>query len=91
MIWGAVQAITLVAALIWAQPRASTPPFALAVIALVSIAYIYFGWRLREHAAGVRITAIILSAFALFSFPVGTILGIYGLWVLFKHRELAPR
>ena len=31
-----------------------------------------------------RILAIVLSAFRLISFPFGTILGIYGLWVLFN-------
>lgn len=33
-----------------------------------------------------RIFAIVMSALGLFSIPFGTLLGIYGLWVLF-HKE----
>ncbi|HYO51634.1 hypothetical protein [Archangium sp.] len=35
-----------------------------------------------------RITGLVLSAFALLNFPIGTALGAYGLWILLHHREL---
>ena len=41
------------------------------------------GWKmLKEKSAG-RIWGIIASIIALFSFPLGTALGVYGLWFLF--------
>ena len=36
-----------------------------------------------------RILAIVLSAFRLISFPFGTVLGVYGLWVLFNKETEA--
>lgn len=53
--------------------------------ALLALAYAWTGWRLRLHDARVRVLAILLSAFALISFPVGTLLGIYGLWALLRR------
>jgi hypothetical protein len=40
------------------------------------------GWGLMERRPWARTLAIVLGVLALFSFPVGTALGIYTLWVL---------
>lgn len=44
------------------------------------------GWGLLTGKGWARILAIILSAIRLISFPVGTALGAYGLWVLFQKE-----
>jgi hypothetical protein len=61
---------------------------ALAVIAL-SIPGIIAGiglLRLREWA---RIMGIVLSALNLLHIPLGTIIGVYGLWVLLNNQTVA--
>jgi len=47
------------------------------------------GWGLLSYKPWARIVAIILSALGLINVPVGTILGIYGLWVLFSKETEA--
>jgi|SRR6516225_2418483 hypothetical protein len=44
-----------------------------------------YGLLKREHWA--RVLTIVLSFLALFNFPFGTALGIYGLWVLFPAQS----
>lgn len=44
------------------------------------------GIGLRKFGNWARILTIILSMVGLFSFPLGTILGIYALWVLLKSE-----
>ncbi|MGE3342718.1 MAG: hypothetical protein AB7L71_04705 [Vicinamibacterales bacterium] len=51
---------------------------------LVGIPGIITGWGLLNYKPWARIVAIILSAIRLINVPVGTALGIYGLWVLFN-------
>ena len=66
---------------------------ALPIIALVGICVAVFflilaapsiigGWGLLKFRPWARILVIIISIFHLFSFPFGTALGVYGLWVL---------
>jgi hypothetical protein len=52
----------------------------------VGIPGIITGWGLLTTKSWARIVGIILSAVRLISFPIGTALGIYGLWVLF-HKD----
>lgn len=40
------------------------------------------GWGLLERQSWARILALILGFLSLFHFPIGTVLGIYTLWVL---------
>src|SRR5580658_6409112 len=40
------------------------------------------GWGLMERQSWARVLAIVFGIFALFHFPLGTVLGIYTLWVL---------
>jgi hypothetical protein len=47
------------------------------------------GWGLLNFRPWARILGIVLSAINLLNFPFGTLLGIYGLWVLLsKETEL---
>lgn len=58
--------------------------------ALLVAVYFFVGIRLRAHDPRLRIPAMVLCVLALLSFPFGTLLGIYGLWVMLrKPREAA--
>ena len=45
--------------------------------------YLFAGFKMRKVQAVGRTLGIVGSILALFSFPLGTALGIYGLWFLF--------
>jgi hypothetical protein len=55
-----------------------------ALIALISIPGIIAGVGLLKFRPWARMLGIVLSALDLLHVPLGTILGIYGLWVLLK-------
>jgi len=57
--------------------------FILAAMGAVSI---LGGWGLLKHQEWARILIIILSILSLPGVPVGTALGVYGLWVLFNEE-----
>lgn len=42
------------------------------------------GWGLLKKRSWSRILVIIMAIINIFSFPLGTALGVYALWVLFK-------
>jgi hypothetical protein len=64
----------------------------LVVLALVAAAaYAWTGVHLRDRDPRARTPAIALCVLALFSFPVGTALGGYGLWVLLRRRTAAAQ
>ena len=46
------------------------------------------GYGLITKKAWSRIIGIILSCFSLLSIPIGTAIGIYGLWILFKDETI---
>ena len=50
----------------------------------LSLPSIVIGWGLYRLRPWSRIAGIVLSIVSLISFPFGTILGVYGLWVLFS-------
>jgi hypothetical protein len=50
---------------------------------LVSLPGIIVGWGLLKFRSWARILGIVLCALHLINIPIGTALGIYGLWVLF--------
>jgi len=57
---------------------------------LLSLPGIISGFGLLAHKEWARILTIVLSAFELLSVPLGTALGIYGLWVLLnREAEIA--
>jgi len=44
------------------------------------------GWGLMHHQPWARVAAIVVGALALFHPPLGTLLGIYTLWVLLSNN-----
>lgn len=58
----------------------------LLIILVVSIPGIIAGYGLLQRAEWARILTIILSVLHLLNIPLGTILGIYGLWVLLNQQ-----
>lgn len=54
---------------------------------LVSAPAIIGGWGLIKGKSWSRVLMIVISALHLLSFPVGTALGIYGLWVLLNEQS----
>jgi hypothetical protein len=53
---------------------------------VVSLPGIIVGWGLLKFRPWARILGIVLSALHLINIPIGTALGIYGLWVLFNSE-----
>ncbi len=90
MVWAALQIVVAVVATVWSHLRnelvltGSTPVFWLVAV-LVALAFAWTGARLRRHDPRIRGPAIVLCVLALLSFPVGTAIGGYGLWVLLKR------
>jgi hypothetical protein len=54
---------------------------------LVSAPAIIGGWGLIKGKSWSRVLMIVISALHLLSFPIGTALGIYGLWVLLNEQS----
>jgi ABC-type glycerol-3-phosphate transport system permease component len=53
------------------------------------IAYILAGYGLLKYKSWARILAIILALLNLILFPIGTVIGIYTLWVMFNDEAEA--
>jgi len=71
----------------------ATGAFTVAFVTILSLPGIVVGWGLYRRRAWSRIAAIVLSVLSLVAFPIGTLLGVYGLWVLFSkdtERVFAP-
>ena len=58
--------------------------FVAVVVAILCVPNIITGWGLLKRKSWSRIIAIILGCLGLLSFPHGTALGVYALWVLTK-------
>ena len=56
--------------------------FAVVVLLILGLPGLIGGWGLLTYRPWARILVIVLSAINLLNFPIGTALGIYGLWVL---------
>ena len=52
------------------------------VCILISAFFFFTGMKIRKQASIGRALGIVVSILSLFSFPLGTALGIYGLWFL---------
>jgi hypothetical protein len=63
--------------------------FASSIIILLSLPRLIAGIGLLKHRSWARILTLVVSVLGLFDFPVGTGLGVYGLWVL-THRDASP-
>jgi hypothetical protein len=57
-----------------------------AFVAVLSIPTIITGIGLQRFRPWARILGLILAVFNLFSFPIGTAVGVYALWVLLEPR-----
>ena len=55
------------------------------MVLLVSIPGIVIGWALFTLYPWARVWGIVLSILSLFVVPFGTIIGVYGLWVLLSR------
>lgn len=58
------------------------------LIAVLSIPEIIAGIGLLKKQNWARIMALILSVINLLEIPIGTVIGIYGLWVLLKQETI---
>jgi hypothetical protein len=67
------------------QPQGLEIVMLLAVLLLIPLQFICW-WGLRKLKSWVSIPAGILSGLGLFVFPVGTILGVYFLYLLFSQK-----
>jgi zinc transporter ZupT len=63
--------------------------FIAVLVAIFSVPNIVVGWGLLKRKGWSRIAALILGCLGLLSFPLGTVLGIYALWVLTKPEAQA--
>ena len=57
-----------------------------AFILILSLPGIFAGIGLLKYRPWARILTIVLSALNLMNFPIGTIIGIYGLWVMLSDE-----
>lgn len=48
-----------------------------------AVLYFYSGWKLMKHRPHSKVWVIIASIFSLLNVPIGTALGVYGLWFVF--------
>ena len=69
---------------IWAWPfwHSQLWDSILLILALFGVAHLVLAWGLFERQPWARFLGIILGILALVRFPLGTVLGIYTLWVL---------
>ena len=56
-----------------------------ALMGLLALPGIAAGYGLLKRRPWGRVLAIVIAALNLFNFPVGTILGLYVMWVLFQN------
>jgi len=61
--------------------------FGALVLALMGVVYIYLGKAIKEYKMWAKILQIILAILGVFSFPIGTVIGIFMLWVLLVKKE----
>ncbi|MCO6510566.1 MAG: hypothetical protein J5I65_07205 [Aridibacter famidurans] len=54
-----------------------------AMILIFSVFYLVTGWKIYKEAQIGRVLGIIASILCIMNFPLGTALGIYGIWFFF--------
>lgn len=57
-----------------------------AMLVILSIPSLWCGWGLLRFRRWARILAVVLAAFAVINFPVGTAFGAYVFWVMFQKQ-----
>ena len=63
--------------------------FAAIIAVIFAIPGLIAGYGLLQRAPWARTLTIILSIFSLLRWPIGTIVGVYGLWVLLSSEGAA--
>lgn len=58
-----------------------------AIIAIISLPQVAAGIGLLQYRSWGRVLGIVVSIFGLLNVPLGTAVGIYGLWVLLNERS----
>jgi hypothetical protein len=72
----------------WAAPMVGLVGTMIGVFLMaLAVPSIIGGWGLLKYKSWSRILMIIVSALSLLHFPLGTALGIYGLWVLVNEQS----
>jgi hypothetical protein len=61
---------------------------AVVVASIVTLPNLLAGWGLLRLKPWARILTLVLSFFNLPAFPIGTAIGVYGIWVLFQAESL---
>lgn len=84
--WGIVQGVGSMALVALSKEPVQWPGLLLFFGVILLAAYAAVGIRLWKGDSTMRVPAIVLSVLALISFPVGTAIGIYGLFALFARR-----
>jgi len=62
--------------------------FIAVILTILALPGVITGFGLLKFRPWARIVGIVLSALHLFAFPLGTALGVYGLWVLLNAETL---
>ena len=57
-----------------------------ALVGILSIPNLLTGWGLMKRKSWSRVLTIIMAILALPSFPIGTAIGVYALWVMFNEE-----
>lgn len=56
------------------------------IIAAFAGFYLFTGWKIYKEQSIGRVLGIVASCLCLLSFPLGTALGVYGLWFMFGDQ-----
>ncbi len=76
--------------LVWVLPFLKA--FAVIIILLVAIPSIIGGWGMLAEKKWAMVLILVLGCLKLFSFPFGTALGIYTIWVYAEdHKQKTPQ
>ncbi|MEZ5347269.1 MAG: hypothetical protein R2681_17110 [Pyrinomonadaceae bacterium] len=55
--------------------------------AMYAAVFLITGWKLHHEKEGVKVFGIVSSLLCLPAFPIGTIIGIYGLWYFLLNEN----
>ncbi len=58
------------------------------IMLLLAVIYLVIGIAIWKHKPWARMAAIVLSVISLFGFPLGTIIGIFGIWLFGFNRDV---
>jgi predicted Co/Zn/Cd cation transporter (cation efflux family) len=89
--WAVLQAAATLVVGLGPESASLAYPAVFWVTSLLMVAiYAWVGFRLRQRDPRARVIGLALSALTLLSFPIGTVLGIYGLYALLRHPSQVP-